>query len=84
MELHPTQLSFAIMNEMNKYVIPKFRIGDIVRLRDGDGRPHEIIKIDTELAFGKQYLRYHFKDGSVSYEEYNLQLINEKISPLLI
>lgn len=84
MELHPTQLSFTIMDEINKDIIPKFRIGDIVRLKDGDGRPHEIIKIDTEFAFGKQYLKYHFRDGGVSYEEYNMQLINEKISPLFV
>lgn len=44
-----------------------FKIGDVVRLKDGDGRPHKIVDIKVHLPisrYGKTFFEFRFEDGS--------------------
>ena len=56
----------------------KFRVGDLVRRIDGDGRAHEIDRIDIQQGFKtwqRAYPVFHFKDGGVEYDDIMLRLI---------
>ena len=54
-----------------------FRIGDIVRLKDGDGRPHRIVDIRAHGPLNRNehtFFEFVFEDGAAECFSENLEL----------
>jgi hypothetical protein len=51
-----------------------FRIGDIVRRLDGDGRPHKIVDVEVCFPLNRNehtFFVYHYEDGGSDVSDYS-------------
>lgn len=61
-----------------------FRVGDIVRRKDGDGRPHKIVDISPEFPLyghGSIFFKFTYEDGDCDYGDYQLEYYKGDYKP---
>jgi hypothetical protein len=63
---------------------PAFNVGDIVRVKTGDGRWHRIVKVEWDEGLREGFYVYHFHDGGASVAGFDIAPIEKRVLHLVL